>query len=129
MNKYGVPASIKLAQALLESNAGNSVLSKKSNNHFGIKGSESHCRNNTCVTHSDDSPNDRFKQYATVWESYRDHSKLLNSARYKSLHNYSQKDYKKWAAGLSNAGYASDISYPKKLITLIEKYELYVYDK
>ena len=128
MRAYGVPASITMAQAILESEGGKSVLSQKTNNHFGIKGNKKYCLTKKCVKHEDDSKDDVFKVYPSVWESYRDHSLLLQTDRYKFLHNLPKEDYVGWAYGLKDAGYATDKNYPKKLIKIIEELELYYLD-
>ena len=127
MDRYRIPASIKLAQGILESGAGMSELARKSNNHFGIK-----CHrdwNGPKVYAADDTPNDCFRQYSRVEDSYRDHSEfLVNGIRYRSLFNLSISDYKGWARGLQQSGYATDKAYANKLIKLIEDYELYRFD-
>lgn len=124
--KYGIPASIKLAQGLLESGAGQSELARKSNNHFGIK-----CHNwsGQTTTHDDDARGECFRKYNTVLESYNDHSDFLRTrTRYANLFDLSPTDYKAWAHGLKRAGYATDPSYAFKLINIIELYELHKYD-
>lgn len=123
---YGVPASIKLAQGLLESGAGMSELAKKSNNHFGIK-----CHNWTGqqTFHDDDASGECFRKYNSVLESYNDHSDFLRTrTRYAALFDLSPTDYKGWAHGLKRAGYATDPSYAYKIINMIELYELHQYD-
>ena len=128
MRRSGVPASITLAQGLLESRYGLSDLAVKGNNHFGIK-----CHSNwngPKMRVDDDEKNECFRKYRTVEQSYRDHSDFLRYRdRYKFLFDLDPKDYKGWAYGLKKAGYATDPAYPKKLINLIEEYELYKYDK
>ena len=128
MYRSGVPASITLAQGLLESGNGQSELARKSNNHFGIK-----CHNNWKggrVYHDDDAKGECFRKYSHPSESYRDHSDFLRYRdRYKFLFDYRITDYKAWAYGLKKAGYATDPKYPKKLIELIEKYDLHKYDR
>jgi len=128
MREYKIPASITLSQGLLESGAGQSSLAKESNNHFGIK-----CGirwNGPSVSHDDDAPNECFRAYNNPNASYEDHSKFLSSgARYAFLFNLDITDYKSWAKGLKKAGYATDPSYANRLITIIEDYELYKYDK
>ncbi len=126
--KYGIPASIKIAQALVESNAGTSSLSKKTNNHFGIKCFSRTCKKGHCSNFGDDSHKDFFRKYESVWESYRSHSKLLTSGKYKALLEYGD-DYKKWARGLKELGYATASHYDNTLINLIEKYHLDELDK
>lgn len=127
MYRSGVPASITLAQGLLESGYGRSELAVKSNNHFGIK-----CHNGwqgARVYHDDDAKGECFRKYDRPEDSYRDHSDFLRYRdRYKFLFEYKITDYKAWAYGLKKAGYATDPSYPTKLIKLIEDYGLYVYD-
>jgi flagellum-specific peptidoglycan hydrolase FlgJ len=128
MIKYGVPASITLAQGLVESRAGNSRLAVQNNNHFGIKCFSKKCAKGHCTNHFDDNHKDFFRKYDSTWESFRAHSTLLENSRYKKLKSY-KKDYKKWAKGLKEAGYATDKKYDKKIIKTIEKYKLYQYDK
>lgn len=127
MYRSGVPASITLAQGLLESRYGLSDLASKGNNHFGIK-----CHNNWQggrMYHDDDRKGECFRKYDSPEESYRDHSDFLRYRdRYKFLFDYEVTDYKAWAHGLKTAGYATDPSYPAKLIRLIEEYRLYEYD-
>ncbi|MEO9892756.1 glucosaminidase domain-containing protein [Aurantibacter sp.] len=127
MKAFGIPASITLAQGLLESGFGKGELAAKTNNHFGIK----------CHTgwqgdydfHDDDEKGECFRKYNHPMYSYRDHSHFLTSrSRYAFLFEFKPYDYKKWAKGLSQAGYATDRKYPQKLISLIEKYKLYQYD-
>ena len=128
MYRSGIPASITLAQGMLESGNGRSELARKSNNHFGIK-----CHNTwegKKVYHDDDEKGECFRKYPKPEDSYRDHSDFLRfRARYRFLFDYPVTDYKAWAFGLSKAGYATDPGYPEKLIKLIEEYELYIYDK
>lgn len=127
MNQFGIPASIKLAQALLESGSGNSYLAKEGNNHFGIK-----CGGvwkGRSITRSDDNPNDCFRVYKRVEDSYRDHSEFLLRKRYEKLFSLKRDDYKGWAKGLKEAGYATNPRYPELLIDLIERHELYKYDR
>ena len=128
MYRSGVPASITLAQGLLESGNGQSELARMSNNHFGIK-----CHNNWQggkVYYDDDAKGECFRKYSHPSESYRDHSDFLRFRdRYKFLFDYKVTDYKSWAYGLKKAGYATDPAYPKKLIKLIEEYDLHEYDR
>jgi len=128
MYRSGIPASITLAQGLLESGYGLSELAVKGNNHFGIK-----CHNNWTggkMYYDDDRKGECFRKYKSPEESYRDHSDFLRYRdRYKFLFDYKITDYESWAYGLKKAGYATDPAYPKKLIDLIEKYELYQYDR
>lgn len=121
--KYGIPASITLAQGLLESNAGDSRLAKESLNHFGIK-CRSKCRGCTCRNYTDDSVYDMFRVFDSAWESYREHSILLTGKRYKHLLDLDKTDYVNWAHGLKKAGYATDKRYAYKLIKIIEFLEL-----
>lgn len=126
--RYRIPASITLAQGLLESAAGMSELSRTSNNHFGIK-----CHNGwegEKVFHKDDHAEpDCFRKYKEVSESYEDHSLFLsNRQHYAFLFDLNPTDYKEWAYGLKKAGYASDPAYPVKLIKIIEDYELHQFD-
>ena len=127
MKIYNIPASITLAQALLESGAGNGDLATRSNNHFGIK-----CHRGwegRSVIKADDTPNDCFRSYDRVEESYSDHAKfLVNGSRYSKLFDLPVTDYRSWARGLQNSGYATDKAYANKLIKLIEDYELYRFD-
>ncbi len=130
MEKYGVPASITLAQGLLESQAGKSPLATGHNNHFGIKCFARNCRRGHCRNFSDDSHKDFFRVYRSAWESYRAHSLLLRrEERYQPLFRLAADDYRGWAEGLAKAGYATDPAYAKKLIRLIERHKLYRYDK
>ncbi len=128
MKKYGIPASITLAQALVESRAGTSRLARENSNHFGIKCFSKSCKKGHCTNHFDDHHKDFFRKYDSVWKSYRDHSIFLKRKRYAHLTDYG-KDYKKWAKGLREAGYATDRRYHKKLIGIINKYDLSKYDK
>lgn len=128
MKKNKIPASITLAQGILESGNGVSQLALKSNNHFGVK-----CHkgwNGKSVRHDDDKKQECFRKYKEVANSYKDHSKFLKTRdRYDFLFKLKKHDYKGWAKGLKKAGYATDKKYPKKLIHLIETYRLYNYDK
>ncbi len=127
MQQYKIPASITLAQGLLESGAGSSSLARKSNNHFGIKCGSSW--KGRTVRHDDDAPKECFRVYKSVSDSYEDHSLFLKrGARYAFLFELKITDYKGWAKGLKKAGYATDPSYANRLITIIEDYELYQYD-
>ena len=129
MDQYGIPASITLAQGLLESNAGESPLAANFNNHFGLKCFSRVCQKGHCANFSDDSHKDFFRRYTNAWESYRAHSLLLTkSDRYKTLSKLPRSDYRSWAKGLAKAGYATDKQYAQKLINLIESMELYAYD-
>jgi len=127
MMKWKVPASISLAQGLLESGAGQSVLATKGNNHFGIK-----CHNGwtgPTMLKDDDRPDDCFRVYKSAYDSYEDHSRFLaTGARYRGLFSLAITDYKGWARGLKAAGYATNPAYAQSLINIIERYRLYAYD-
>ena len=127
MQRYRIPASITLAQGLLESGAGRSELTRNSNNHFGIK-----CNNNWTgrrTYHDDDAKNDCFRVYDSAYESYEDHSKFLSgNQRYRQLFQLKTTDYKGWAKGLKACGYATSPVYAEKLIEIIQLYKLYQYD-
>ena len=128
MVQYGIPASITLAQGILESGAGRGVLSKKSNNHFGIKCHQGWTGER--VYHDDDELQECFRKYKDPKYSFRDHSLFLTQrSRYEGLFKYKKDDYKSWAKGLRKAGYATDPKYSEKLINIVEKYELYTYDE
>ena len=128
MERYGIPASITLAQGILESGNGESRLATEGNNHFGIK-----CHSNwngKTIIEDDDEKGECFRKYSKVADSYRDHSLFLTErGRYSFLFEYQKTAYKKWAKGLKKAGYATNPIYPTLLINLIERYELYTYDK
>ncbi|MFC4267542.1 glucosaminidase domain-containing protein [Polaribacter marinivivus] len=127
MHENKIPASITLAQGILESGRGRSELALKSNNHFGIK-----CHTGwqgQRVYHDDDEKGECFRKYKYVETSFDDHSKFLTQRRrYAFLFSYGTKDYRKWAKGLRKAGYATDKKYPNKLIKIIEDYKLYEFD-
>lgn len=128
MHQHKIPASITLAQGILESGNGRSNLAVKSNNHFGIK-----CHKGwkgQRVYHDDDAKGECFRKYKYVETSYKDHSLFLSKRRrYAFLFELNRKDYKAWARGLKKAGYATDKKYPKKLIKIIKDYKLYAFDK
>jgi flagellum-specific peptidoglycan hydrolase FlgJ len=124
--KFGIPVSITLAQGLLESDAGESRLTRAANNHFGVKTFNKRVPH---VVMKDDSPTDKFKKYDSAWESYRDHSLLLMRDHYKSLQYLSKTDYVSWAKGLQKAGYATDPQYAAKLIKIIENLQLFKLDE
>lgn len=127
MNRVGIPASITLAQGLLESASGNSTLARRGNNHFGIK---CHDWRGKSIRMDDDRKNECFRKYHTVMESFRDHSDFLrNRSRYSFLFKLSIKDYRGWAHGLKRAGYATDSRYAHRLIKIIEEEKLYLFDK
>jgi len=126
MQRSGIPASIKLAQGLLESSNGNSRLAVAANNHFGIK---CHGWEGEEIYHDDDKKNECFRKYRNARESFIDHTDfLMTRSRYAFLFDYKSTDYKNWAKGLQKAGYATDPKYPQKLIDLIERYKLNQYD-
>lgn len=127
MRNYGIPASIILAQAILESGAGRGNLALNANNHFGIK-----CHlgwAGESVRHDDDDAQECFRKYDNPSESFKDHALFLTGrSRYAKLFEFSKGDYKAWAKGLKAAGYATDPKYPDKLISYIERYNLHEYD-
>jgi flagellum-specific peptidoglycan hydrolase FlgJ len=128
MGKYKIPASVKIAQGILESKYGTSYLSVKGNNHFGIK-CKGKCNHKTCINLCDDSCKDYFVSYDSAWASYRAHSLLLSDTnkRYHTLIDECT-DYSCWAYGLKRKGYATSKTYATKLIKIIEKYNLHVLD-
>jgi len=124
--EHGIPASITLAQGLLESGAGQSYLSKSSNNHFGIKCSD---WKGEKIYYNDDTKDECFRKYNQVLDSYEDHSAFLKSRpRYASLFELKSTDYEGWAFGLKKAGYATDPTYAYKLISIVENYSLHKFD-
>lgn len=127
MQQYGIPASITLAQGILESGSGLSYLATEANNHFGIK-----CHRGWTgkkVYRDDDAKDECFRAYGDAKESFRDHSLFLkNRSRYAFLFELKPTDYEEWAQGLKKAGYATDKNYPERLIDLIERYRLHQYD-
>ena len=127
MLRSGIPASITLAQGMLESDNGNSTLAKKANNHFGIK-----CHKNwtgKTIFEDDDQKGECFRKYRTVYESYQDHTNfLMSGSRYSFLFELEITDYKGWAKGLQKAGYATSTSYSERLIKIIEENNLHQYD-
>ena len=128
MREYGIPASITLAQGILESGAGRGELSKKANNHFGIK-----CHKGWTgerVYHDDDRDQECFRKYKDPETSFRDHSLFLSErSRYSGLFKLRKDDYEAWAKGLRKAGYATDPKYPQKLIGIIERYNVSEFDE
>jgi len=128
MERYGIPASITLAQGILESDCGNSELSRSSNNHFGIK-----CKKDWTgerVYHDDDAKGECFRAYPSVEASYEDHAEFLDrSPRYDSLFSYAPDDYRSWARGLKAAGYATAPDYAQRLVRIIEDNRLYLFDR
>ena len=127
MELYGIPVSIKMGQALIESRAGTSRLARNNNNFFGMKCFSKKCGKGHCANFTDDSHKDFFRKYKSSWESYRAHSEFLQKDRYQHL--LKETSYKNWAHGLLKAGYATDQQYGHKLIRLIEDLELYRYDR
>lgn len=126
MHKYGIPASIKLAQGILESADGNSMLARQANNHFGVK---CHGWSGPGVYKDDDKRNECFRKYRSAQESFEDHSEFLMKQRYAFLFHYKTTDYKSWAHGLKKAGYATNPKYPQLLIRIIEENKLYEFDR
>lgn len=128
MLRYKIPASITLAQGILESNRGKGRLAVKANNHFGIKCHKSW--KGERIYHDDDARQECFRKYDHPLSSFEDHSLFLyGRKRYAALFDLKLTNYKGWARGLKKAGYATDPKYPKKLISLIERYELYRFDE
>ena len=128
MERYGIPASITMAQGILESDSGNSRLSTSSNNHFGIKCKKSWTGDR--VYHDDDAKGECFRAYPSVEASYQDHADFLDqSPRYDSLFAYPSDDYRSWARGLKAAGYATAPDYAERLVKIIESMKLYLLDK
>ncbi len=127
MNTYNIPASITLAQGILESGNGNSKLARLANNHFGIK-----CHSTwtgDTFTQDDDKKNECFRAYDNASQSFEDHSLFLKKRRYAPLFELKLTDYKRWAKGLKSAGYATNPKYPSLLINLVERYELWKFDE
>lgn len=125
MKRHHIPASITLAQGLLESGAGKSSLATRGNNHFGIK---CHDWTGPTMMKNDDAPNECFRVYGNAMESYEDHSLFLKRKRYAPLFELNLRDYKGWANGLKKCGYATSPTYAQQLINIIELYKLYEYD-
>ena len=127
MQKTGIPASITLAQGILESGSGKGRLAVEANNHFGIK---CHDWTGMKIYHDDDEDQECFRKYKNAETSFKDHSVFLKGRkRYANLFKLKKNDYKGWAKELRRAGYATDKRYPQKLISLIERYQLYKYDE
>lgn len=126
MQQYHIPASITLAQGLLESNAGRSSLAREANNHFGIKVGSTWT--GPYVLRDDDAKNEKFRKYKSARESFIDHSKFLQGKRYQNLYSLGQTDYRGWARGLKAAGYATNPAYAEALIRIIEMYSLHQFD-
>ena len=130
MHLYKVPASITLSQGILETGGGQSRLAEIANNHFGIKCKSQKEWSGPTISHTDDAPNECFRKYGSVQESYRDHSKFLaERPYYKDLFKLNLYDYKSWAHGLKKAGYATNPQYAGILISRIEKYRLDEFDR
>ena len=127
MRKNAVPASITLAQGIVESNSGKSSLATEANNHFGIKCFSKHCKKGHCVNKTDDSHKDFFRKYKSAEECFTDHGNKISNGRYKKLKRYGM-NYRKWAIGLKLCGYATDGNYANILINTIERYNLHKYD-
>ena len=130
MEQFNIPASVAMAQGLLESDAGQSRLATKANNHFGVKCHSRTCAAGHCLNSADDSHKDFFIKYPTAWESWRAHSKLLadKGKRYAELIGDCGNDYQCWAKGLKRKGYATNSTYAERLIRFIKKYQLYRLD-
>lgn len=127
MHSHGIPASITMAQGILESSYGNSMLAQKANNHFGIK---CHTWNGDKVYKDDDKKDECFRKYSHALESFEDHSQFLSGRkRYADLFTFEVTDYKSWAKGLKKAGYATNPKYPQLLINIIEDNELFLLDQ
>lgn len=126
--KYGIPASISLAQGLIESRAGTSKLAVNNNNHFGIKCFSRNCKKGHCTNFTDDTHKDFFRKFNSAWESWDVHGQLISSGRYAKLKKHG-RDYRKWAYGLKACGYATDKAYADKLIGIIHTYSLQKLDK
>ncbi len=130
MQKFGIPASVILAQGLLESDAGESPLAQKANNHFGVKCFSKQCHKGHCLNFADDSHKDFFIKYTNAWGSFRAHSQFLKtSKRYAPLFKLDKSNYRAWANGLSQAGYATDKKYGEKLIAVIQNMKLERFDR
>lgn len=126
MRRYGIPASVTLAQGIIESANGKSTLAETANNHFGVKGTF----NGAYVVANDDKPNEKFKKYDNVGQSYEDHSKVLMASRYQQyVSSLSPDDYKGWAAGIKKGGYATDSNYVSTIVGVIEGNNLQKYDQ
>lgn len=127
MHKFGIPASVKMAQALIETGNGESALARKNNNHFGVKCFSNKCKKGHCSNFGDDHHKDFFRKYGSAWESWRAHSQMISTGKYKTLITKGN-DYESWAHGLKKMGYATDKNYNTKLIETIEKYQLQLLD-
>lgn len=127
MHKYGVPASIALAQGLVESRAGSSRLARRNNNHFGMKCFSKKCPKGHCSNFTDDHHKDFFRIYKNPEDSWRAHSLMISTGRYARLKRFGN-DYRQWAYGLKSLGYATDRTYAEKLIGMIERFDLHRFD-
>lgn len=126
MRRYGIPASVTLAQGIIESASGKSTLAQTANNHFGVKGTY----NGNYVLANDDRPNEKFKKYDNVGQSYEDHSKVLTANRYqKYTASLSPEDYKGWANAIKKGGYATASNYVSTIVSVIESNDLHKYDQ
>jgi len=124
MGRYGVPASVTVAQAILHSNAGDDALASKHNNHFGIRCFSKECPKGHCSHHGTQAHKSFYRNFNTAWESFRAHSLLLTNKKYQHLLKLDKKDYQGWAKGLQKAGYSKDSQYAAKLIRIIEAMQL-----
>jgi flagellum-specific peptidoglycan hydrolase FlgJ len=124
MGRYGIPASITVAQAILHSNAGDHPLVAKNNNHFGIRCFSKECPKGHCSHHGTEEHKSFYQNFNTAWESFRGHSLLLTKKKYQHLLKLDKNDYKAWANGLQKAGYSKDPQYAQKLIRIIEAMQL-----
>jgi len=124
MGRYGVPASITVAQAILHSNAGDDALSLISNNHFGIQCFSKECPKGHCSHHGTETHKSFYRNFNTAWESFRAHSLLMAGKKYQHLLKLEKTDYQAWAKGLQKAGYSKDSQYAAKLIRIIETMRL-----
>lgn len=129
MDKFGIPASIILAQGIIESNAGDSRLARNNNNHFGVKCFSKNCQKGHCSNFTDDSHKDFFRVYRSPWESYRAHSIMIKTKHYHRLLRYGTRNYNAWAYGLKKLGYATDPHYAQSLIRTIESLNLQQFDR
>lgn len=127
MKKSGIPASISMGQALMDSRGGTSKLAVINNNHFGLKCFSKQCKRGHCSNFEDDSHKDFFRKFEKAEDSWAAHTKILKGKRYRKLYKY-KTNYKKWAKGLKKLGYATDKTYDEKLIYMIKKYQLYKLD-
>jgi flagellum-specific peptidoglycan hydrolase FlgJ len=125
---HGIPASISLAQGLIESRAGTSKLAKGNNNHFGMKCFSRNCKKGHCSNFTDDTHKDFFRKYQDPMDSWKDHSRMLSKGRYAKLKRFGS-NYREWAYGLKSIGYATDRTYAEKLIGVIERYDLHKFDR